>query len=628
MIGNRRRLAAIIVTGGILLGLCRIEVAHSFIQREYTLQEVLDACTNVAFGRTESVDQKRKRVVVKLEEDIKGKSKFSQIKINVAVGQRARGTSPDMLMSKFRAGLPVILFYERSGSRLSALGYVSGTWFQIFGNDKPDKSRVWWDFTHIEIHMHRTYSGTTEEFQQVVRAAVSGKKWPTAREGDVKVLVLTGNGVQPIRGQADSGTITATAEFLTLKNFSEISKRRVIYQETRDRNLRDLDDAHILWIGVDELGMDGYHLNKAAEDRIKNFVKNGGTVIVSSQDSDTGKSCGNGWIPEHIKGVDQQPSRDLKPTGQAGDILKSPKAIKSGTVNLDDTWTEWSNKFRILATTNNGKNIALATLNYGKGMYLVTALQNETEAYAKANAPLMENIMNFSVKQAATVFPELAAPKGDVKMLVLAGNGIPPVQGDAATVEFLALKKFDRVDKWRVVYQGTKDRGLPNLDNSDILWIGVDEIGRDGYHLNKAAESKIKNFVKGGGIVIVSSQDSDTDKPYRNDWIPEQIKGVEEAARGDFKPTKSAGEIFRKPRVVKPGSVDLDDTWTEWSSKYRVLATTNNGKNIALAMLEYGKGMYLVTALQNESAENAMANSPLMENIIHFSVKWLKSRSG
>ena len=625
MMRNKFRLMTVTMVCFVALSVCAVEKAHSFIAREYTLQEVLDACTNIAFGRMESVDKKRQRAIVRLEENIKGKSGFSQIKINAAVGQRVKQSTPEMLMQKFGVGLPIIVFYQREGNSLNGLCYVSGTWFQIFGDNKPDKSKVWWRFTHLEIHMHRTFSGSTEELQTVLRAALSGDKWPTAREGDAKVLVLTGNGVKPVRGE--TGTGTANVEFLALKKFNRVDKWKVAYQDTKNKNLPALDDAHILWIGVDELGLDGYHLDKAMEDRIKNFVKRGGIAIVSSQDSDPGKPCGNGWIPEPIKAVDIQPSQGFKPTKQAGDIFKNPRAVKPETVHLDDTWTEWSDKYKILATTNDGNSIVLATLKYGKGMYLVTALQNETEEYVKANSPLMENIIHFSVKEAAKTL--LTEPVDRVKTLVLTGNGTRPIQnGVTATAEFQTLKKFGKVGKWTVAYQGTRDRGLPNLNDTDILWIGVDEIGMDGYHLSKTAEDRIKSFVQSGGVVIVSSQDSDVGKSYKNNWLPEPIQGVEESARSDFAPTRQAGEIFKTPRQIKSGVVNFDDTWTGWSKNYRILATTNNGKNIALAMLEYGKGMYLMTALQNESSENVRANGPLMENIIYFSVKWLKSRSG
>jgi len=400
MYRSRFWLLTIVVICVIVSCMCKIQIAQSFIAREYTLQEVLDACTNIAFGRAESVDREKQRVVVKLEENVKGKSKFSHIKINVAVGDvRGKQTSPDMLMEKFKVELPVIIFYKDKGANFEGLGYVSGTWFQIFGADKPDKNSVWWNFTHLEVYMHRTFSGSTEEFQKVIEASLAGKKWATARRGDVKVLALTGNGAPPVLGQAAPGTVTATAEFLTLRKFNKVGKWNVAYQETKDRDLSGLHDAQILWIGVDEIGKDGYHLSKKAEDRIKSFVRRGGVVIITSQDSDAPDGlCGNGWIPEPIKGVEEQARRDFKPTNHAGSIFERPNSVKTGTVHLDDTWTEWSKKYKILATTNGGKNIALAMLQYGKGMYLVTALHNETEAYAEANAPLMENIIHFSVK--------------------------------------------------------------------------------------------------------------------------------------------------------------------------------------------------------------------------------------
>ncbi len=401
MTRSKHGLAAVVVICAILLSLWQIDAAHSFITREYTLQEVLDACSNVALGKTESVDTKKQRVIVKLTENLKGKSKLSHVRINVAVGQvKAKQTTPAMLMEKFKVGLPVVIFYEKVGSRLNGLGYVSGTWFQIFGVDNPDKSRVWWNFSHLEVYMHRTFSGSTEQFQKVVRAALSGKKWASAGRGDVRVLVLMGNGAPAVRGDVSSaGTIKATAEFLALRKFNKVGKWKIAYQETKDRNLSGLHDAHILWIGVDELGLDGYHLNKKAEDRIKSFVRRGGVVIVSSQDSDPpNKLCGNGWIPEPIKGVEEAARRDFSPTKHAGDIFKSPRSVKPGTVRLDDTWTGWSGKYKILATTGGGKNIALATLQYGKGLYLVTALCNDSAAYVNDNAPLMENIIHFSVK--------------------------------------------------------------------------------------------------------------------------------------------------------------------------------------------------------------------------------------
>ena len=225
----------------------------------------------------------------------------------------------------------------------------------------------------------------------IEKTLVAGKQ-SEPEKADVNVLVLTGNGIQSSWG-------TDTHESLTLEEFDKVDEWRVGYRTTRDRELSDFHGAKILWIGVDEIGKDGYRLNKKAEDRIKSFVQNGGVVIVSSQDSDPpNKVCGNGWIPESIKGVEEAARRDFKANGHADGIFKIPNVIKSGTPRLDDTWTGWSKNYEILATTNSGKSIALAKLKYGKGMYLVTALSNDSESFTEDNAPMMENIINYSVK--------------------------------------------------------------------------------------------------------------------------------------------------------------------------------------------------------------------------------------
>ena len=177
-----------------------------------------------------------------------------------------------------------------------------------------------------------------------------------------------------------------------------------------------------------------------------------------------------------------------------------------------------------------------------------------------------------------------------------------------------------------MAYQETKDRKLPGLEQAQILWIGQREIGDNGYHLNKNTEDRIKRFVKKGGVVILSGQDSDPGRTCGSGWSPEPILGVEEQTRRDFRIVNplGAGNLFRKPNRVKSGEIVMDDTWTKWSKKYTVLATTNSGKYIALAMLKWGRGMYLITALQNATEQDVKANAPLMENLIHFAVNWVK----
>lgn len=370
-----------------------ISQTQAFIARHYTLQEVLAECSNIVFGTVTSVNQKRMTARVKVEENLKGESDFQEIKINLSTGQ---GNFPQKMIKKFKAGKPIIIFYKREGRRIPSLGHVDGTWFQTFAQDRSDKSRVWWNFTHIEIYMHRTYKGSTPDFQRVVRDALAGRIKPKNRRSSkveslaeaptdvVRVLVLSGN--------------RFNVEFPTISALNPVGGSQVVYQKTKDRNLPSLKHADILWLGQGEICEERYRLNKEREKKIKAFVKDGGVVIVSGQDSDDDRPCPTGWIPEPMKGVERTGRSDFEPTRAAGTLFSEPNEIQFGDVFLDDAWRKWSDEYTILATTNDGKDIAFATLEYGEGMYLITSLQNETSANIFINYQIIENLIYYAVK--------------------------------------------------------------------------------------------------------------------------------------------------------------------------------------------------------------------------------------
>ena len=66
----------------------------------------------------------------------------------------------------------------------------------------------------------------------------------------------------------------------------------------------------------------------------------------------------------------------------------------------------------------------------------------------------------------------------------------------------------------------------------------------------------------------------------------------------------------------------MHDTWSEWSSKYRIFATANRNQDAAILTLRFQAGMYIITSLKNQTSEDVAINSDIMHNLIHFSVKW------
>jgi hypothetical protein len=366
----------------ILLG--NVHIANAFVERKYELQEVINECTNIVFGTLTSVDEKRQRAIVKVEENIKGTSNFDQIKINVSVGQQiGDSTSPEKFMKVLKVGNPVIIFYRNQGGTLEALGHTGGTWFQtrstVAGNEGTN---VWWNFTHIEIYMHRTFKGSTEDFQQALLRRL--KPFEYAKPGDVKVLVFAKQ--------------RAMNEFNTLSSFQNIAGKTVLYKSTESLKPSDLNKVNILWIGyrsITRVQTGEYLFDSETESQIKEFVRRGGVVILSGQDSDPNRTCEIGFLPEPIKGVEGKPENGIQ-VAKKDNLFTTPESIQTEQIRVDDAWVEASKNYSVLALTSEG-NIAIAKLNYGKGMYLVTAMQNGRPEHLQTNASLMKNLMYQAV---------------------------------------------------------------------------------------------------------------------------------------------------------------------------------------------------------------------------------------
>lgn len=225
--------------------------------------------------------------------------------------------------------------------------------------------------------------------------------------------------------------------------------------------------------------------------------------------------------------------------------------------------------------------------------------------------------------------------------------------GNTSSVEFPVLERFEYIQEHHMIYKETQDLRTDRLPKTDILWIGNGEIYKSGYRLNIDAEHRIKNFVSQGGVAIVSGQDVKTSAKQRRGagWIPEPLTGIECDETYELFPTSKGkrSRIFQYPNPLNgnhhddPETMDqpyirLDDMWLDPLGKWTSLAKTNIAaaglpndgleKASALLLLPFQKGLYIVTSLKNETEADVRINNKIMENLLHFSVKWLdKQRS-
>ena len=225
--------------------------------------------------------------------------------------------------------------------------------------------------------------------------------------------------------------------------------------------------------------------------------------------------------------------------------------------------------------------------------------------------------------------------------------------GNTSTVEFPVLQRFEYIQEHHIIYRETQDLRTDRLPKTDILWIGNGEIYKAGYRLNIDAEHRIKNFVSQGGVAIVSGQDIKTSTKQRRGtgWIPEPLTGIECDETYELFPTSRGkrsrifqypnplnGNHHADPEAMEQPVIRLDDMWLDPLGKWTSLAKTNIAaaglpsdgfeNASALLLLPFQKGLYIVTSLKNETEEDVRINDKIMENLLHFSVKWLdKQRS-
>ena len=370
-------LSSLLVASILMLTQAPVE---GYIARRYTIRQIVAESTNVVFGTVSEVNVKRRTAKVKVEENLKGTSEFKEIRIRLDV-YKGEADHRDEIIHFLKAGEPVIVFYLKAGGRIDSLAHTKGRWFQtqVTAKNKERTEWGWWLFTHFEKYLNRdkvSRRDSTPDFQEELRNLLSG---------DALELLL-------LKTDRYDSEQRAIAELDAVADFG------FVYHATTDRNLPALREADILWIGFRSLSEGRYRLNRKQENRIKNFVKNGGIVIASGQDSDKEHPCGSGWLPEPLRGVESPSRNDFQTTSRAGELFKTPNRIRSGQLALDDSWRGWNEKYEILATTNAGKEIVVAKLKHGKGMYIVTNLRNQSRSQVSKNRRMLENLVHFAVR--------------------------------------------------------------------------------------------------------------------------------------------------------------------------------------------------------------------------------------
>jgi len=165
MTGWRRCCACLLV---LLVG----RGAHAFIERLYSLKEVLDESSHIYVGRIEKVDATRRLALARVQRALKGNADFQVIKMHLGVGPADHAA---YLLSAIREGEPVIVFAKRDHRDIASCVHAGDTWFQLFATAEPKLDDTWWRMSHVEIAMGRTFNGTTAELVRLTGDILAGR---------------------------------------------------------------------------------------------------------------------------------------------------------------------------------------------------------------------------------------------------------------------------------------------------------------------------------------------------------------------------------------------------------------------------------------------------------------------
>ena len=150
--------------------------ADGYIAKRYTVRQIVSESTNVVFGTVSEVNTKRKTAKIKVEENLKGKSEFQEIKMRFDVYKGETDYRKEII-GFLRENEPIIVFYLKAGRRIDSIAHTRGKWFQTQVTRPRDKDWGWWLFTHFEKYLNRdkvSRRDSTPDFQNELRTMLSG----------------------------------------------------------------------------------------------------------------------------------------------------------------------------------------------------------------------------------------------------------------------------------------------------------------------------------------------------------------------------------------------------------------------------------------------------------------------
>ena len=178
--------------------------AGAYVEAIYPLQQVINESEVIAEGVLEKVDKENHTAVMRVDKSLKGKCHYTHIRMNFGGGQ---AWHPQAIKKHLVVGAPAIIFYNAGRQSQT---YLNRFFFQLYGDAGAPPEKAWWNFTHIEIRMNRTFNGTVPELSDLVQKIQSGRTKAPAPSAKIPPMSPEALKALPAHGETfDEATLPA-----------------------------------------------------------------------------------------------------------------------------------------------------------------------------------------------------------------------------------------------------------------------------------------------------------------------------------------------------------------------------------------------------------------------------------
>ena len=170
--------------------LCPARPALAYVEIAYSLGRVILESTSISILRIEKVDKERNLILFRKVQDLKGALAGETTKHNIArAGFHEREWKA--IMDWAEPGKTAI-FFNNGGASETCIGNY---WYQAYNGGE------WWNMSHGEPYMLRSYAGSPEKLAPIVQAMIAGQEVvvPCMVDGDKNALQLRTAKIQRIK---------------------------------------------------------------------------------------------------------------------------------------------------------------------------------------------------------------------------------------------------------------------------------------------------------------------------------------------------------------------------------------------------------------------------------------------